>query len=98
MTLNLKFFNLVVMQVKEKVKDMMKREKLINLSVRHEKQKEKRKRGKCNNLVLWQVFLLEVAVIIDYQPPKRKKGFIANKYSIFLCGEPSKYKKSITYI
>ena len=76
---------------------MMKREKLINLSVRHEKQKEERKRGKCNNLVLWQVFLLEVAVIINYQPPKRKRDFTANKYNIFLiCGEPSKYK-SITH-
>ena len=46
MTLNLTFFNLVVTQGKEKVKEMMKREKLINLSVRHEKQKEKRKKRK----------------------------------------------------
>ena len=59
--------------------------------------KKREKKGKCNNLVLWQVFLLEVAVIINYQPPKRKKNFTANKYNIFLiCGEPSKYK-SITH-
>ena len=42
--MNLTFFNLVVTQGKGKVNEMMKREKLINLSVRHEKQKEKRKR------------------------------------------------------
>ena len=52
--MNLTFFNLVVTRGKGKVNEMMKREKLINLSVQRKKTKRKeKKRGKEENATTW---------------------------------------------